>query len=287
MQLKHIKLFEDFDQLTDDELDRLGDLGLDPRKKVALRKLKAIFARLELPTELEFVESSDEPSIGDYFSWDAFNGVIDPIMVSVNDEGEVGFSWDSVPLSVSAHTRQDNARMWQTLEEVPISIDLITDEDVITIWKEINSEWGEGSVEDDEDEVDESLDREEIDRLKELGLVVPTPENTCEILLDNASDHFGFIHPLRRGPIIPIEWDEVMEFTDRPYSPDADIMIGVQDQIDPDDPDPDDQVALAWLFSLHEAQKAGYEYLFDTEGRTLLDTATGNEVKDLPDWIKL
>ena len=139
--------------LTDSESDELMGMGFsDKRKERAIRILQDFFQRLELPTELELVETSDDPEIGDYFLWDAFDGAIEPISISINDEGEVGFGWDATPLPVAAHTEDQVRDMITALNEHPISIDSITIDDIAKIWQDLDEEWGPGSVADELDE---------------------------------------------------------------------------------------------------------------------------------------
>ena len=148
--MNQIKTFNQFvnESLSPEERDDLENMGLYDKKNRAIEILQDLFAELGLPTELEDgFESDEDPEIGEYFAWHAFGEELDPIMISINDEGKVGFSWDSSPLQVSAHSDEDIRRMSMGLEEVPVPVKAVTKDDVYSIWKEINDQWGPGSDE--------------------------------------------------------------------------------------------------------------------------------------------
>ena len=149
---KIIKGFQQFvnESLSPEEQDELERMGLGDKKNRAIEILQDLFAELGLPTELEDgFESNEDPEIGDYFAWHAFGEALDPIMISINDEGKVGFSWDSSPLRVSAHSDEDIRLMSLSVyeESIPVPVRAVTKDDVYSIWKEINDKWGPGSDE--------------------------------------------------------------------------------------------------------------------------------------------
>lgn len=156
----YIKLFEEFEPLGPDDEEELMSMGIGDKKQRALRILKNLFQDLGMSTDLELVEPSDDPEIGDYFSWNAFPDEMDPIGISINDEGEVGFSWDANPLPVSANTEFEARDMAMALNPHPVQVDLITREDITKICNDIREEYGD---------MYENLDSEEERELRSMG----------------------------------------------------------------------------------------------------------------------